>query len=259
MGYLRSMTWSHILAAVLAFAGLSVPAHGQEPDWSPCTEDAMIVVDASGSMSSDGWGRTPTNIARRRIDLVRDALQEILPSATRHRRVGLMTYGPTQTDSLFNQCENIVLNLSPMRNAARPIMESVQALAPTGGTPLTKAVRESADVLDFEHKPGVIVLLTDGQDTCGGSPCSAGKALHAEAAGLTIHVIGLEVNTPGQSEDRFASVRCLAAQNGGLYLAPKTTEDLAAALETTLGCPKVSEVPDRDSIASIEIARYLYE
>jgi len=203
------------------------------------------VFDASGSMSSDGWGHTPEKTASRRIDLVRDALQEILPSVTRHRRVGLMTYGPTETDSLFNQCENIVLNLSPAPNAAVRIMKSVQALVPTGGTPLTKAVQDSADVLDFEHKPGVIVLLTDGQDTCGGLPCSAGKALHSEAAQLTIHVIGLEVNDATMSEGRFSGVQCLAAQNGGLYLAPKTTEDLVAALETTLGCPMVSELQER--------------
>ena len=52
----------------------------------------MLVFDASGSMSgSVGLGvATPVT----RIDKVRSALAKVLPSATRFRRVGLITYGP---------------------------------------------------------------------------------------------------------------------------------------------------------------------
>lgn len=242
------MTYPLRLAAAFSFLCLGLPAYAQGPDWSPCAEDAMIVFDASGSMSSGGWGQSPLHVAQRRIDLVRDALEEVLPSVTRFRRVGLMTYGPVETPELFNQCDNVELNLSPAPNAARPIMSSVAALMPAGGTPLTRAVQESAEVLDFRRKPGLIVLLTDGQDTCGGSPCRAGLELHAEAAQLTIHVIGLEVDSPtGSTEEPFSGVRCLAAQNGGLYLAPKSTDELADALERTLGCPMVSQMRARDS------------
>jgi len=48
-------------------------------------------------------------------------------------------------------------------------------------------------VLDFRHKPGLIVIVTDGEETCGGSPYELGKQLHAEATRLTIHVISLRV------------------------------------------------------------------
>ena len=55
----------------------------------------MIVFDASGSMSGNGWGygsETAGTVSR--IDKVRATLAKILPSVTRHRRVGLITYGP---------------------------------------------------------------------------------------------------------------------------------------------------------------------
>jgi len=120
-------------------------------------------------------------------------------------------------------------------------MAAVQGLVPAGGTPLTRAVVQAAEVLDFRSKPGVIVVLTDGEDTCGGSPCRVGKELHAAAALLTIHVIGLRVK--GLSwigEASIVETQCLAEENGGLYLTPETTDDLIAALEKTLGCPKVS-------------------
>ena len=230
------------IALALAIPSHSLSAFAQDPEPAPCTDDAMIVFDASGSMSSRGWGNDSEAMhAVRRIDIVRDALGKVLPSVTRFRRVGLMTYGPTQNPGLFNQCDNIELNLPPTANAAARIMASVQSLVPVGGTPLTRAVEQGAEVLDFRSKPGVIVALTDGEDTCGGSPCRVGKALHDSAAQLTIHVIGLAAAGAGG----LAKAQCMADLNGGLYLAAETAEDLMAALEKTLGCPMVSRLSPR--------------
>ena len=217
--------------------GPGLSAYARDLDGPPCTEDAMIVFDASGSMSSKDWGNVnETTHAVRRIDIVRDALGKILPSVTRFRRVGLVTYGPTHNPGLFNQCDNIELDLPPTPDAAARIMALVQRLVPAGGTPLTRAVEHGAEALDFRSKPGVIVVLTDGEDTCGGSPCRTGRALHAAAAQLTVHVIGLGAAGTG----RFVKAQCLADLNGGLYLAAETAEELVTALEKTLGCPKVS-------------------
>lgn len=236
--------WRASLASSLAAIAFALAIHGSFPsayaqglDGPPCTEDAMLVFDASGSMSSKDWGNgRETTHAVRRIDIVRDALGKILPSVTRLRRVGLVTYGPTHNPGLFNQCDNIELNLPPTPDAATRIMALVQHLVPAGGTPLTRAVEQGAEVLDFRNKPGVIVVLTDGEDTCGGSPCRIGQALHAAAAQLTIHVIGLGAAGPG----RFVKAQCLADLNGGLYLAAETAEELMAALKRTLGCPMMS-------------------
>src|SRR5690606_41646884 len=65
----------------------------------------------------------------------------------------------------------VELNLRPEPNAAKRIMQEVEALTPAGKTPLTAAVEQAADVLDYRQKPGVVVVLTDGEETCGGSPC----------------------------------------------------------------------------------------
>lgn len=138
---------------------------------------------------SSTWGAH----AARRIDMARDALGRTLPSVTSFRRIGLMTYGPAQDPGLFNQCDNVDLIFLPAPNAATRIMASVQRLMPAGGTPLTRAVEQGARALAFRTKPGVIVVLTDGEDTCGGSPCRVARALHAVAEQLTIHVIGLDV------------------------------------------------------------------
>jgi Ca-activated chloride channel family protein len=158
----------------------------------------MLVFDASGSMSGNGWGYGSENpSAVSRIDKVCLALAKILPRVTRIRRVELITYGPGP----YQQC-NVQLDLKPTANAADRILAAVDALTPAGKTPLSQAVAQAADVLDYRAKPGLIVVLTDGEETCGGKPCELGKALHKDAFQLTIHVIGLRVR--GAHLDRRA-------------------------------------------------------
>jgi Ca-activated chloride channel homolog len=200
------------------------------------------VFDASGSMSGNGWGYgSETAGMVSRIDKVRATFAEILPAVTRLRRVGLITYGP----GVWNQC-NVRLDLAPAPNAAERIMAQINALSPAGKTPLTAAVAKAAEVLDYRAKPGLIVVVTDGEETCGGSPCDLGKGLSADAMQLTIHVIGLRVKGyTWTGEQSVVETRCLAERNRGLYLTVETQDELMQALEKTLGCPMVTEVRPR--------------
>jgi Ca-activated chloride channel homolog len=224
------------LATLLACSGTAPGAEETAP--APCTEDAMLVFDASGSMAGNGWGygsENPTAISR--LDRVQRALSKILPSITRYRRVGLITYGV----GAYNQC-NVQLQFPPVENSADRILATVRALIPTGRTPLSTAVEQAAEVLDFRKKPGIVVLLTDGEETCGGFPCDLGERLHNEADQLTVHVIGLRVEGyTWMGEQSLLDVKCLAEKNGGLYLAVETEEELINALERTLGCPMVTQ------------------
>ena len=73
---------------MLVLAGIRGAA-AAEPDKGPCTEDAMIVFDASGSMSGDGRGYGSESAGSvPRIDKVRAAMRAILPSVTRHAGSG---------------------------------------------------------------------------------------------------------------------------------------------------------------------------
>jgi Ca-activated chloride channel family protein len=222
------------LAMALAYGVPSARAEDAKPN--PCTEDAMLVFDASGSMSGPvlpGNGGTVS-----RIDWARAALAEVLPSATKYHRIGLVTYGPGP----YNQC-NVELNLKPTPNAGQIIMDIVNALVPAGHTPLTAGVKQAADALDYTAKPGVIIVLTDGEETCGGSPCEIGKSLAALGKHLTVHVIAYRPGVVSwMGEQSIGEAKCLADQTGGLYITAKTQDDLVQALEKTLDCPMTSEL-----------------
>jgi Ca-activated chloride channel homolog len=227
---LLTALWLLVLRGGSAFAGPS-----EDKEHNPCTEDAMIVFDASGSMAGNMNQGIATTIPR--IDEVRSALAQVLPTITKVRRVGLITYGPGP----YKQC-NVELNLKPTPNAGDIIMQNVNALTPAGKTPMTTAVGQAAEVLDFRAKPGVIVVLTDGEETCGGSPCNLGKALHAEAMQLTVHIIGFRMKDfSWTGEQSILDAKCLAEENGGLYISTESKQELIDALEKTLGCPMLSQ------------------
>jgi Ca-activated chloride channel family protein len=162
----------------------------------------------------------------------------VLPSITRHRKVGLIVYGPGP----YQQC-NVKLALKPAPDAGERIMAEVNALTPAGKTPLTAAVADAAEVLDYQNKPGLIVVVTDGEETCGGSPCNLGKELHGKAERLTVHVIAFRVKDYSWTgEQSIVDAKCLAESNGGLYVTADAEQELAEALEKTLGCPMLSKL-----------------
>ena len=97
------------IAVVALSLACSPFARGEEGKNAPCRQDAMIVFDASGSMSGNQTLGIPNSQAR--IDVVRSALANVLPSAARLRKVGLTSFGPGP----WNQC-NVHLNLKPTPN-----------------------------------------------------------------------------------------------------------------------------------------------
>jgi Ca-activated chloride channel family protein len=163
----------------------------------------------------------------------------VLPNATKFRKVGLVTYGPGP----YNQC-NVKLDLKPTANAMLPIMMAVNSLVPAGRTPLTQGIETAAEALDFRSKPGVIVVLTDGEETCGRSPCELAKQLHAAGYKLTIHMIAFRYDSfSWTGGSNVLDLMCVAQENGGLYLKANNEEQLVEALEKTLDCPMVSQAP----------------
>lgn len=222
-----------LTAPFLAAALVGTPLHASEA----CTDDAMIVFDGSGSMAEMGFN----NIGEPRIFEARRAMRATIPQIAQDRDIGLVVYGPNGPD----QCAGVDMRFGPSPNAGQAVIEAVDSLAPEGGTALTAAVRLAAEVLDYETRPGTIVLVTDGKETCGGAPCQLATELLTRGADLTVHVIGFKVRgahfdwsiEAGSDYPQAETVsRCLADRTGGTYVNAETLDDLIAALRVTLGC-----------------------
>ncbi|WP_419412246.1 vWA domain-containing protein [Primorskyibacter sp. 2E107] len=194
----------------------------------------MIVFDGSGSMAEMGFNKIDVP----RIIEAREALHSVLPQIAAMRRLGLVVYGPGGDA----ECKSTELHFGPRPDAARPISAAVDAIDPTGNTPLTEGVRLAAEALEYRTRAGAIVLVTDGDETCGGAPCQLAADLAAEGLDLTVHVIGFKVRSSHfrwdseRDTEAVSNARCLADRTGGEYFSAESVQDLIGALRVTLGC-----------------------
>jgi len=188
-----------------------------------CQSDAMIVFDASGSMGTTDYALKVPRIAR-----LKRSLSHVVPEVAPFRRLGLIVYG----EGAYDDCGAIRLHMRPTPDAADQLLGIVQTINPRGRTPLTESVRLAADVLDYTEQQAVIVLVTDGEETCSGDPCALGARLEKAGRDVTVHVIGYR---DGESE--YFKARCIADATGGQYFAVSTEDQLIEALRKTLGCP----------------------
>ncbi|HML28078.1 MAG TPA: VWA domain-containing protein [Hyphomicrobium sp.] len=235
-GQLISSFLRHRVPIIVALLAVFLPSHesiGADNKTAECSKDLMLVFDASGSMATTDTARKEPHLER-----VKRALHRILPEIPSSRRMGLIIYG----EGAYNKCDAIELKVRPQLNAGPLIVSEVDKVRPTGRTPLTQSVRDAADVLNYRHNPSVIVLLTDGEETCGGKPCDVAPMLRSEALDLTIHVIGYRHANAAGLGDVF-SARCLAAETGGLYLPVESEDELTEALRKTLTCPLTASLP----------------
>ncbi len=215
-----------LAGAFLALA-LSSTSVSSDDDTNSCQSDAMIVFDASGSMGTTDYALKVPRIAR-----VKRSMSHVVPEVAPVRRLGLIVYG----EGAYNDCSSIRLHMKPTPNAAEQLLGIVETINPRGRTPLTESVRQAAEVLHYTEQQAVVVLVTDGEETCGGDPCALGALLEATGRDLTVHVIGYR---DGESE--YFKARCIADETGGKYYAVSTEDQLIEALRKTLGCPFLTE------------------
>jgi len=189
----------------------------------------MIVFDGSGSMAEMGFN----DFSEPRIFEARRAVANAIPAIANARKLGLVVYGPNGIDD----CAGIDLRFPPIPNAAAAVIGAVETLQPSGNTPLTAAVQVAADELQYLTRPATILVVTDGNETCGGMPCALATDLATTGADTTVHVIGFKVRSAffswnSENDDAVteSAARCLADQTGGTYT------QLIAALRDTLGC-----------------------
>lgn len=227
MAGLTGARFVHLAAgAVGSWVAMVSPTLPQGLDAEHCTQDAMLVLDASGSMiHQDGKGSTL-------LEGARSATREIVPVAAQYRRMGLMTLGPGSGD----QCSNVELRVPVQNAAAKSIISAVDQLPADGGTPLSRAVEAAANAMDYRSKPAVLVIVSDGDETCGRDPCELAERLKESALDLTIHMIGF-----GPGNGKTAGARCLADVNGGRQVTARNAQELTTALRQTLVCPQVSD------------------
>jgi hypothetical protein len=206
-------------------------------------DEVMLIMDTSGSMRMPA-GHHPefTEIerlatagdpvkyrqmealmdqpGRKRIDDSRAAASELMGSLPRKAAVGIVSFD--------GQC-GAKMDLGPTldRDQSRRVIESLGA---KGATPIAATLRQVQNAFAAGGNPNLprsVILITDGEETCGGDPCAEAKLLAQTYKNLKIHVI----DVTGTSK-----LQCLAdATNGTIVKAGNLAELKAAVARAAKG------------------------
>ncbi|HLF74703.1 MAG TPA: protein kinase [Anaerolineales bacterium] len=179
------------------------------------------ILDASGSMLQTLQGKT-------RLQIAQEVLSARLSALPPNTQVGLRVYGhrvPYQGRE-SESCQDIELVVPIQANGAQSIIDWLPGMQALGMTPMSESIRQAAN--DFTFEPGrrnFIVLISDGEETCGEEPATVVEYLQEIGIDFAIHVIGLDVDA-----QTAAQLKRIADVAGGVYFDAKSEEDLDAAL-----------------------------
>jgi Ca-activated chloride channel family protein len=184
-------------------------------------DDAILVLDASGSM----WGKVD---GKSKVEIARAVMHDMLGKIPAERRLGLVAYGHRREGDC-NDIEEVV----PVGTDRQAIGRKVDALAFKGKTPLSAAVRFAAEKLKYKEGKATVILVSDGAENCNVDPCALGRELEAAGVDFVVHVIGFGL----ASDTESAGLKCLAEATGGRYFGAHNAGELTAALGETVAAP----------------------
>jgi len=165
--------------------------YGQEVNQQALPEKTRIlfVLDGSGSMNAT-WGEN-----RSRMDVAKGILTRLVDSLRINPKLelALRVYGHRYSRQ-SNNCNDSQLEVPFALNNHSTIINEIQDITPRGVTPITYSLLEAAK--DFPSGAGyrnILILITDGVESCGGDPCAASIELQKKGVFLRPFIIGLGV------------------------------------------------------------------
>lgn len=188
-----------------------------------------IILDTSGSMLREADDVRHIDAAKDSLSrLVRDGLVPGLPLALR-------TFGSDGKGRKAACRSTLTGGLDPLdREVMLDVVASVAARKRTK-SPIAASIVAAAD--DLAGRSPIVVLVTDGDENCGGDPIREIDALRESGVPITLNVVGFALEDDTLRETMTAWARA----GSGRYFDATNTDELAAAL--TQAATAVIEVP----------------
>lgn len=198
---------------ILALAGTTAWYYGKSSEY-----DFVLAIDSSSSMLSQDFSPN-------RLDAAKKSALDFISRMPSKAKVGIISFAGT---SFVEQ--------KPTTNI-REVRKSIEAIAPQqiGGTDIGGAM-VTASNLFLEGKPGVVVLLTDGQFNVG---LDIGDAInYANENHVLVNTIGIGTTEGGIFSELNVTLKLdettlqrIANETGGTYYKAYDESSLAEAYE----------------------------
>jgi Mg-chelatase subunit ChlD len=145
---------------------------------------------------------------RQRITAAREATRRLVQSLPSDVDTGLV---------LVNDCPSAypVGFYAPANRSS--LLAQINGIQARGGTPLGDGIRRAAAMVDGVNRDAVIVVLSDGEDSCGSNPCMVAQQIARSKPRLKINVVDI------QSE---GLAHCLAEATGGRFYSAHSADQI---------------------------------
>lgn len=196
-----------------------------------------IAIDASKSMNAELDGEP-------RIDIAKRVITETLSDLDADIALRAFGHNVADTTELKEQsCLDTELEVG-FGNDFSEVVTATNALTPLGWTPLALTIKEAgADLLAQVGKKPILVILSDGEDTCGGDPVAEAAKLKEMDIDVALYIIGFAVD----AETKII-LENIAQAGGGQYLEANDANGLMDSLETILENEQVAVKTPEDVI-----------
>lgn len=207
-----------LLSLLVAAATISAPI-AQAQESASQQSSVLFVVDTSGSMSG-----SPLTQAK---EALRAGIDALAPG----QAAGLRSFSGSCGDG-GRLLVPVATDNKDQLNAA------TTQLSADGGTPTPDALRAAAHDLPASGDR-TIVLISDGQSSCG-NPCAVAQEIKNDlGVDFRVHAVGFNAPTNAESE-----LSCIANATGGQYFTATNTDELAAAISAAVETTNPAECDD---------------
>lgn len=180
-----------------------------------------FILDVSGSMNALTGGE-------KKIDAARNAVAGTVQGIPEGSVVALRFYGhriPQQDKAKSCLDSQLVIPFGPINKSM--FLSSVNQTLPLGQTPIAYSLQQAAkDFGPAKDEEAVIILVSDGEETCGGDPVAVARNLVARGFKIKIHTIGFDVDPTTR-----AQLMAISQATGGQYQDARNTAALSESLK----------------------------
>lgn len=102
------------------------------------------------------------------------------------------------------------------------LVSRIQGIAPRQGTPLADGIAKAGQMLDGVNRESLMLVVSDGRESCGGDPCAQAAALARAKPHLRINVVDITGTGAGN---------CVASATGGKVFTARNAEEVASMMK----------------------------
>jgi len=186
---------------------------------TPTLTRILFLLDGSSSMLEAWSSTTKIEAARKVIIKIADSL-----NSSSNVQLSLRIYGH-QFNSTEMNCTDTRLEVPFASHNGQGIKSAMNSLRPKGITPIAYSLEQCAN--DFPNDlraRNIIILVTDGEESCNGDPCEVSLRLQQKHIFLRPFIIGLNLNP-----DEMQKMECI-----GNYFNVENPEALRKVMTTVV-------------------------